>query len=202
MALGGKLGNAATREGANAVQWEVEQKFAVGDESVLQRRFTELGIQFGAGFGEVDLYLNHPARDFGTTDEALRLRKTGECSFITYKGPRVDATTKTRRELELPLPAGPNVIESFQELLKSLGFRPVATVRKTRRKAFFVWEGHTVQITWDEVENVGTYLELEIAADDGGLASAKQTLQSLAHHLALGPSERRSYLELLLARTA
>ena len=44
-----------------------------------------------------------PCRDFAQTDEALRIRTVGDTSFVTYKGPKLDATTKTRRELELPL---------------------------------------------------------------------------------------------------
>jgi adenylate cyclase class 2 len=200
MALWGDLGNAATGAGVNAVQWEVELKFAVPAESNLQGTFTEMGIQFGRAFSEVDHYFNHPARDFATTDEALRLRQSGDCNFITYKGPRIDVTTKTRQELELPLPDGTKVIEGFTELLKSLGFHQVAAVCKTRRIAKCVWQGHEVNITWDEVHKMGTYVELEVMADDNGLAAAKQALESLARRLSLGPSERRSYLELLLTQ--
>src|SRR6266496_1172527 len=106
------------------------------------------------GSDQLDHYFNHPSRDFAQTDEALRLRHVGwvksahshhpsvendksaethlSQNFITYKGPKLDATTKTRREIELPLPPGSDTLAHFTELLTALGFRPVAQVRKTR----------------------------------------------------------------------
>ena len=82
---------------------EVEQKFAVPDLGQLQTRLLELGAKAGEPQLQVDQYFAHPARDFAQTDEALRIRRIGQSNFVTYKGPKIDATTKTRRELELPL---------------------------------------------------------------------------------------------------
>ena len=49
---------------------------------------------------QVDTYFSHPARDFAATDEALRIRSIDQENFVTYKGPKLDATTKTRREID------------------------------------------------------------------------------------------------------
>ncbi|HQU42073.1 MAG TPA: CYTH domain-containing protein, partial [Pirellulales bacterium] len=84
-------------------------------------------------------------------------------------------------------------------LLEALGFRPVAEVSKQRRTAVIEWQGHHVEITLDEVDSLGSFVELETAADDDGLAAARQCLASLAERLELDRDERRSYLELLLA---
>ena len=66
----------------------------------------ELGATIEPPVVQVDQYFAHPARDFAQTDEALRLRRVGKQNFITYKGSKIDATTKTRREIELPLAPG------------------------------------------------------------------------------------------------
>ena len=50
----------------------------------------------------------------------------------------------------------------------------------------------------DEVNNAGSFIELEISADDSTLENAKSGLANLAEHLGLQRSERRSYLELVL----
>ena len=85
------------------MQYEVEQKFPVADLAAVEAGLAALGAGISAPREEVDLYFAHPARDFAATDEALRLRLTGLQGSITYKGPKIDAVTKTRREIELPL---------------------------------------------------------------------------------------------------
>jgi predicted adenylyl cyclase CyaB len=53
-----------------------------------------------------------------------------------------------------------------------------------------------VEGSLDEVEEVGTYFELELITDSVGIEAAKSCLFSLAEHLGLQETERRSYLEL------
>jgi adenylate cyclase class 2 len=145
-----------------------------------------------------DTYFSHPARDFAQTDEALRIRISGDRSFVTYKGPKLDTATKTRRELELPLHSNDADGTGLGELLVALGFKPVATVRKQRRKFQIDYGGHDVQGALDIVDGVGTYIELELLASDRNLEDVKRVIRELADELGLGQSERRSYLELLL----
>jgi adenylate cyclase class 2 len=180
------------------MKYEVEQKFPIADAAAIERKLTELGGVFESPVEQVDRYFGHPARDFARTDEALRIRRSGEQNRITYKGPKIDAATKTRREIELPLAPGEQAAEDFSSLLEALGFRRVAEVRKRRRIAGLAWNGCEVEAALDEVEHVGQFLELELSADDQGLDAAKACLASLAEELGLESSERRSYLELLL----
>ncbi len=182
------------------MHFEVEQKFRVDDAAAVERRLRELGARDGGAVEQVDRYFNHPARDFAQTDEALRLRRVGEANFITYKGPKLDPTTKTRREIELPLVSGAAEVASFGELLVALGFRFVSEVSKTRRLLHVDWQGHTVEVALDDVAGLGPYIELELSADETEMAAAKACIASLAGKLKLEHSERRSYLELLLEK--
>src|SRR3954464_1627785 len=102
------------------MQFEVEQKHRVDDERSLLERLAERGVEIGPPVEQSDKYFAHPCRDFSQTDEALRIRTVGEQSFVTFKGPKIDTTTKTRREIELPLDAGDPRGEKFGELLESL----------------------------------------------------------------------------------
>ena len=187
------------RMSQGASHFEVEQKFRVDDLSPVRQRLNALGATLEAPIEQVDTYFSHPARDFAVTDEALRLRRVGERNCITYKGPKIDSETKTRRELELPLPDGQLACEQFGELLLLLGFGRVAAVHKRREVARLAWQGRAVEIALDTVEHIGQFAELETSATEAELVPAKAAIASLANELGLQHNERRSYLELLLA---
>jgi adenylate cyclase class 2 len=178
---------------------EVEQKFAVGNFAGIERVLNERSIFLSDPIVQVDRYFGHPARNFAQTDEALRIRRVGDENRITYKGPKLDAVTKTRREIELPLASGAAAADAFGELLSALGFSPAAEVRKTRRTARLMHQGFSAEIALDDVAGVGTFVELEIAAGPPQLEAARSAVVSLGAQLGLTNIERRSYLELLLA---
>lgn len=182
------------------MNYEVEQKFPVADLAALAARLTALGATVSEPQVEVDVYYAHPSRDFAQTDEALRIRRKGTSHFLTYKGPKVDAATKTRRELELPLCSDEESAAAWAGLLQTLDFTPIAEIRKSRRKAHVAWEGRRIEASLDEVAGVGTYAELELVVDQSDIEPAKAHIASLAAALGLSGSERRSYLELLLRR--
>ncbi len=177
---------------------EVELKFLLTDETALRHELAQFDIAWQPAEEQVDCYFNHPARDFVVTDEAVRLRQIGGQNVITYKGPKVDAATKTRREIELPIAPGNEGLAQFGQLLEVLSFRRVAEVRKVRTKGMFQWQDWSVEVALDEVTGVGKYVELEIQADEAALAAARQAILALAGRLQLTQQERRGYLEMLL----
>jgi adenylate cyclase, class 2 len=181
------------------MQFEVEQKHRIDDVAQFERQLAARGVSIGQPIEQVDQYFAHPSRDFAKTDEALRIRTVGDKSFVTYKGPKLDTTTKTRHELEMPIDADHR---SFAELLEALGFKPVATVRKKRRPFQVAHAGRSIEGAVDEVDSLGTFVELELTADDTGLDEAKRLISALAAEFQLGPSERRSYLEMLLEKAS
>jgi adenylate cyclase, class 2 len=181
---------------------EVEQKFAIENMESLRRRLSELGAKFGSPIEQIDLYFAHPARDFAETDEAFRLRREGEANWFTYKGPKLDRTTKTRQEIELPIAAGQARAQQAIELVTALGFRQVAAVRKRRCHSTIDWQNGQVVVALDEVAELGAFVELEIVTSSERLGAAREAIESLAVRLGLANAERRSYLELLLAKLA
>lgn len=177
--------------------FEVELKAPIADPTVLTAQVEQLGAEPAGIHEEEDVYFAHPVRDFAKTDEAVRVRRKGDAAWITYKGPKVDATTKTRREIEVPL-AGVDVWGAAIDLLESLGFRKVRVVRKERRTFEVDWEGWPVLISIDFVQGLGDFVELETHAEEDRVKEARDALLRLAATLGLRKTERRSYLELLL----
>jgi len=177
---------------------EVEMKFPVADLAAVEVRLRARGARPGPVLHEADHYLNAPDRDFAHTDEAFRLRRVGPASFITYKGPKRDAQTKTRAEVEVPLAEGDQTAEDLIRLVRHLGYRPVAVVKKRRHTFHLQAGGFDVEACLDDVEQVGTFVELEIVAPAQDLEAARAAVIRLAAELGLSGSERRSYLEMLL----
>jgi len=178
--------------------YEVEQKYRVSSFESTEIILRELNGSFQRPICQVDSYFSHPSRDFAATDEAFRIRQVGESNFVTYKGPKIDQETKTRHELELPLPDGEKSALSFAELFIALGFSHVTDVCKKRTPLTVNWDNQTLDVSLDEVHDLGQFVELEITADENQLGDAKRSVLSLAKKLGLVDHERRSYLELLL----
>src|SRR5947207_160277 len=103
---------------------EVELKYRLDDPEALLSSLVARGAQPGEPTVERDVYFNHPSRDFGQTDEALRLRWDGSSAVLTYKGKLLDRVSKSREELELDL-EGEHALETARRILILLGFREV-----------------------------------------------------------------------------
>jgi len=121
----------------------------------------------------------------------LRIRIKEGGARLTYKGPKLDSETKSRLELTVmiddPL--------KMQQILESLGFVLSGTVKKRRTK----YRLDDVVFAIDEVEGLGSFLEVEARGDDDWTAQKRRVL-SLLDMLGLGESIRSSYLELLQER--
>jgi adenylate cyclase class 2 len=179
---------------------EVEMKFPVADLAPIRARLEAAGAAADAPRRDSDCYFNAPDRDFAKTDEAVRVRTIGPRSFLTYKGPKRDALTKTRTEIEIELTDGPDAADKMRQLLTHLHYCFVAEVRKQRAVYHLERQGFAVEACLDQVEGIGSFVELEIQAPEADLDRARGAVQQLAAELGLGGSERRSYLEMLLEK--
>jgi adenylate cyclase, class 2 len=182
--------------------FEVELKFPIADADEMTLQLLARGAHRGGVVKQSDLYFQHPCRDFRQTHEALRLRKTDDGLRITYKGPIIDARTKMRRELELPVGREPGDFDQFRELLTVLGFEPVRGVEKTRAVYDLMWEGRPLELAVDAVEGLGTFLEIESMAHDSDRDAARDAILRLAENLGLKNPERHSYLQLLIQQAS
>jgi adenylate cyclase class 2 len=190
---------ALARNQKDGFMLEVEVKVALTDFAAVEGRLAQWGVREAAARQDTDLYFNAPDRDFARTDEALRLRRIGPANCVTYKGPKRDAQTKTRTEIEVPLAEGEQTATDFTRLLTHLGYRSVAVVRKHRRLFHLERSGFALEVCLDEVDGLGRFVELEIQSPEDRLEEARAALLATAAELGLTGSERRSYLELLLA---
>ncbi len=170
---------------------EVECKFVSPGNGKVEAALARLGAEKVREGKLEDLYFAHPSRDFGQSDEALRLRKTGEGAELTYKGARMKTeSAKAREEITLgidnPLAA--------QRILERLGFSELCVVRKNRSSYFL----DKLRVDVDNVEDLGEYVELESLTE--APARAAKLSQLAKAELGLEKLERRTYLEMLLEK--
>lgn len=185
--------------------YEVELKVETVHEG-LPERLDSLGATRERRVEQTDTYYDAPHRDFAETDEALRIRRerpldaeatdpesdpTVEVT-LTYKGPLVDDSSKTRREHE----TGVDDAAELAAVLDGIGFEPAATVEKER--TFYAVDGYTVVL--DSVAGLGEFVEIERRAAADDVDSVREGAVGLLESLGLDPDDgiRTSYLGLLL----
>jgi len=183
--------------------FEVEIKFRIESITELEHRLQQFGgAQFGEEVTESDSFFQHPCRDFVQTDECLRLRNRqfsdgmSEQS-LTYKGPKIDTNTKTRQEIEIPV-AEP---ERWESLLVALGFCPLASVQKLRRRMKLTVNHRHVEMTLDTLpalpEPHRHFVELETLATEAELEECRSLIFDIAGQLGLEEPILDSYLKLV-----
>jgi adenylate cyclase class 2 len=183
--------------------FEVEIKFRVDDVAELERRLIPLG---GTGFEEPvtesDSFFQHPGRNFEQTDECLRLRYRvlpdgTEENSLTYKGPKIDTSTKTRKEIELPITEP----EQWKSLLAALGFHQSASVQKFRRQQRLTVNHRHVNIVLDTLpalpESNRLFVEMETLATEAEVEECRTLILDIARQLKLSNPIRESYLNLV-----
>jgi adenylate cyclase class 2 len=197
--------------------YEVEMKVRATHDPV-RERLDAMDADHVGRVTQVDTYYNAPDRHFAATDEAFRVRRetdhgsgaTGggtpdagqdgdteaeERVLLTYKGPLVDDTSKTREEAETRVADG----EAMRAILAGLGYDPAATVRKERDR----YEVAGCRVTLDYVADLGEFVEVEHhdAVAERDIDRAREAVTDLLVGLGLDPGEsiRTSYLGLMLA---
>lgn len=177
--------------------YEVEVKVRADHDGV-RTALDEHAVERIDAVVQTDTYYDAPHRSFAETDEALRIRREepvagGEpTTVVTYKGPLVDDSSKTRREIETAIADA----DDADAILTALGFDPAATVRKERERYSF----GEFTVTLDDVTGLGEFVEIETEVTENEVSTASDRAHELLAELGLDPESgiRRSYLGLLL----
>jgi adenylate cyclase class 2 len=175
--------------------YEVEIKVRA-DHDVVRNHLHGLDAIPGGTVRQVDTYYDAPHRDFAETDEALRVREEvtehDESTAITYKGPLIDDSSKSREEHQTRVQNR----DAIEGILEGLEFEPAATVEKERER--FDLNGYTVAL--DTVDDLGEFVEVETETPDDDIADAREGARGVLESLGLDPDAgiRTSYLGMLL----
>jgi len=172
---------------------EVELKVKIPSLDPVREQLVRKNAGSAGKVHEHDIYYNAPHRDFGQTDEAVRVRYTDDHAVVTYKGPKIKKFgLKAREELNFAVESG----EIFETMLDRLGFRKTREVNKWRE----TFKLGNASVSLDTVEGLGTFAEIEVIAEDGG-DNPTSAIEKIAQEIGVtGEPILESYLEMLLAK--
>ncbi len=180
---------------------EVEVKVSVKDRKQAEEKLLQKGFSKGELLRESDFYFESKYNNLKEKDMALRIRSCENLTmnssenFMTFKGPKMDDISMTRKEVEMKIENA----ETGKEILRSLGYEAVYPVLKLRQH-FYMGE---LTACLDRVDGLGEFLELEIIVpQENEKAAALNKIISLLHELEYETEEiiRTSYLSMLQNR--
>ncbi|MHA1498409.1 MAG: class IV adenylate cyclase, partial [Promethearchaeota archaeon] len=192
--------------------YEVEIKVRIQDLEGLRDTIRFNGGLYKISLLHEDTYFNVPKelRDFRNTDEAIRLRKSEEFDknnndfslnskcYLTYKGKKIDSTTKTRQEIEVKV----DNLDNMKDILKVLGFQEVLSIHKERELFEFLYQDEKIEILLDYIPLLNQYfMELEmVVSSPQDIEDARGILFKLLEIFNVNKDEsiRKSYLELIV----
>ena len=133
---------------------EIEVKIRVENPESTAQKLKELGAEVDkVRHNEENTLYDSVTRQLQRKGCALRLRRMGKKTFLTFKGARKKSRKfKIREEYETEVKNE----KQMKNILKSLGFQPVFEYKKHRT----VFRKKKLKICLDET-SVGTFLELE-----------------------------------------
>lgn len=172
---------------------EVELKVKIPALAPIRERLKQKNAEFLGRVHEHDIFYNAPHRDFGKTDEAVRVRYTDDHAVVTYKGPKIKKYgLKAREELNFAVESG----ETFETMLDRLGFTRTLEVNKWREN----YRLGDTSICLDDVTGLGTFAEIEVIAEDGA-ENPTSVIEKIAKEIGVeGEPILLSYLEMLLEK--
>ncbi len=194
---------------------EVEIKVRILDPKIIKNKFEENKGVYKLSLLHEDTYFNMPKglRDFKKTDEALRLRKSIEFNkkeltneqrinhYITYKGKKLDSSTKTREEIEIKI----EDINMMKNLLRELGFQEILTVKKERDSYEFEFKSFRIEALIDYLPILDQhFIEVEYLLNSSEkLEESKEVLFEFLSLFGIKKEEsiRKSYLELIVDKS-
>lgn len=173
---------------------EIELKLRLPSAQSFVRSLAARGIALGTAREQVDRIFMRAGRSFAdlsSGEPILRIRESGGTISTTLKVYRSGVSDRVE------VGVGISSAEEFTRYLEQLGFVQLVTVAKTRRSGSY----GAVTIEVDDVQRLGSFVELEITTSDAGVAAARAALEEAVRALGLERLERvdRPYDEMLYA---
>lgn len=164
--------------------FEVENKYLLLPEKEKQvfDKLKELQVHFTEVEKQDDsIFVTNKTKGFNIIkgDPVIRIRSIDDQSWITLKRKRDNSSSL---ELETKV-ENPKIMES---ILENVSFHKELHINKVRKEAKY----KNINICYDQVHNLGHYLELEIlAANEQEEQEAEKTINEFAKELGLTSNE-------------
>lgn len=165
---------------------EVEVKARVSNPSLVLAKLGDLNVKFGPPIAQHDRVFSPASakEEFGTPQigvNFLRVRRQGDESLLTLKRSETNELDSFELETTVSDP------DQAEKMLEALGYVLVSEIKKVRRKS----QLKDVEICLDEVELLGTFIELEkLLENDGDVSGVQDELFNFLKGLGIDDSDR------------
>jgi len=178
---------------------EIEIKFPLTNASEVKIFLNKYAKLISENIPQKDSYYTPFHRDFLAPKypyEWIRLRQSQKGMFITYKHyfPQNSKKTDYCDEFETKV----DNIKSLEKIFKSLDFKQITVVNKTRT----TWLFEEVEVVIDEVRNLGFFIELEATKNFKNPKDGKEYLYQILKKInaKVGDEDLRGYPYKLLEK--
>jgi len=147
---------------------EIEVKARLTKPDQTKKALAKLGIKFNKPDRQVDLIYSEIDWDFGqftTGRNIVRIRQQSGRTLLTLKRAMTNDQDSLEHELAIADP------QEMARILKLMGYQLRVKLKKYRQKARY----KNIEICLDEVDQLGSFIELERLADDHAEAAKIQT---------------------------
>lgn len=192
------------------LRYEIELKIQLrGNEKTVLENHLNSGtnkVKFLGGYEQTDYYFDTITPSFAEKDTALRVRvensigqdKNDKTLELTYKGKKLNPTSKTRLEYNINLEPSTE-FSTVENFFKELGFIKSIHIFKTR-KNYSLEDDIVLSLDTNEL---GDFVEIEkISSDQNQIETTEEylwnKLQSLVGQISRDRQIVKSYLELIL----
>jgi len=177
---------------------EVEIKYPLLNSEEIIKRLDSIAEKKSTDESQRDIYYNAPHRDFTSKDpiaEWLRIRESSRGMSANYKEWHFkDGKAMYCDEYE----TGLQDMGAMSRIFKALDFRELVTVSKVRN----TWIYKDVEIVVDEIEGLGTFIELEAGGGFESIGEARERLFLILKEIKakVGEQDHRGYPYLLMKK--
>lgn len=169
---------------------EIEVRARISDASKI-KDLLQTKAEFVESSSENDLYLRHESDVERSL--VLRIRRKENRSFLTFKGKSKGDDTAWL-DVDLPL-SHPDDLEN---LLLGSGYTEVVRINKHRS----TYQGQDFEINLDEIDNLGSFIEIEGRGTDSNRTAVEQKITQYLIALGVQKSDiiRKGYVTLMLEK--
>jgi len=161
---------------------EIEVKARIADKAALLQKLEELGCHLSEPVSQKDRVFvpNGAPLPVPNGTNVLRIREQGGKIIFTLKQPLTNQLDCIERELAI------DDAEAMADIFGLLGFWESARVNKLRRKG----KHQDLEICVDEVDELGSFIEVEKLAESADSAEVQDELFGFLKTLGVGEEDR------------
>lgn len=161
---------------------EIEVKAKLKNKNRLLLKAKEMGVSFNPPFTQDDITFENSLPKDDPSWNIFRIRKQSGITILTMKY-KASSRSRDNHEKESAI----DNAKEIADMLERMGYYEGVRIKKTRQMAHY----KDVEICIDEIDKLGSFIEVEkLASDDADVDDIQNNLWALLVELGVSPNDR------------